>query len=267
MATVTQFNATGDGASPPVLRDTRDGYVLSEQFTVTNLSGPIAARPLEAITATGITRGAAHASVPGILADEISATLISPTIARVSVTYRPLNFEAVPPSGGGTNEAELEVGASVQIEETNLDAAGNVLVVSADVETVDENNEPYTETVAQEVRVSRQVPNATIRFRRRENDSPFYKATEYVGTVNGVAWAGAGPRQWLCTAIRGVSSDGGDTYDVTYEFHHRVGTWDASIIYKDPETDLPPDNLVDGVGRKTVQIYPIKAFDSLGVGI
>ncbi len=147
----------------------------------------------------------------------------------------------------------VEVGASVIQVETNKNAAGNVMFVSF------EDND-------QGGFVSKFVPNTTISITRREFVSPGTKARNYVGKVNSSGWgldSGAQARTWLCTGITGRSIDGGETYEVNYQFQYRAETWDETLVYIDPTTGRPPNGVSDEDGINSYIIYQTTNFNNI----
>jgi len=110
-----------------------------------------------------------------------------------------------------------------------------------------------------------QVPETVVMFERKEATSPLSKANTYSGKVNTSSLGSYGQRTLLCLGIDGTSNDGGRSWIVTYRFQYRPDTWDATIVYIDPETDRPhPDiNLGTLDGVIVEQIYQTADFDSL----
>jgi hypothetical protein len=103
-------------------------------------------------------------------------------------------------------------------------------------------------------------------FSRREGFSPAFKSRNFVGRTNSGTWGGDPPGSWLCTRIEGVSDDGGQTFNVTYEFQYNIDTWLATVVFIDPDTGRPPENLIEGEGLKQVQVYPRVDFNLLNLG-
>jgi len=146
-------------------------------------------------------------------------------IYNVTVQYaRP---DAIEKEAGETaDDSLIQVGSSVTSEETQVDKDGNQLVIQL-------TNEPD-----QNGSVDIQVPETVLLFERKEGSSPLSKSIANTGKVNSAS-LGSGTyaaKTLLCLGIEGVSSDNGDTWQVTYRFQYKPGTWNAEAVYEDPET-------------------------------
>lgn len=185
---------------------------------------------------------------------EFHTELISPSVVRVHLVYRDIIF----------NPAQIEVGASLAQVETNLDKDGNKITLSYTYPVgykLDANK--AGETITQGGFYTKLVPEATARYRRTELGSPLVKATQYVGRVNSGTFLGLSAGYWLCTSIVGRSDDGGYSFDVNYEFQVRQDGWAQKLVYINPDTGLPPEDIVDEVGAKTIDVYEDIDFDDL----
>lgn len=82
-------------------------------------------------------------------------------------------------------------------------------------------------------------------------------AQTYVGMVNKDPWGSApgAARTWLCESVRGISRDGGLSYEVTVTFHYRKKTWDFLVVFINPDTGKPPKGLKKDSGYKLVRGY------------
>jgi len=114
-----------------------------------------------------------------------------------------------------------------------------------------------------------QIPETVLGFTRRESSHPLTKALTYVGKINSVA-LGSGTfaiGTLLCLGIEGDTTDGGESYSVSYRFQYRPGTWVATVVYIDPETDRPhADVSISGVdGVEYVDIYNEVNFTALAL--
>lgn len=78
----------------------------------------------------------------------------------------------------------------------------------------------------------------------------------YCGSVNISVWSSApgGARTWICESARGISRDGGHTYELTVTFRYRSDTWDTLLVFINPDTGKPPHDLEAGTGYKKVRI-------------
>jgi len=147
----------------------------------------------------------------------------------------------------------IQVGTSLSASKTSFDKDDVKLTVT------------LTGQPDQVGEVDIQVPETVIMFERKENTSPLAKSTGYTGLVNSGAIGSYGMRTLLCLGIDGTSPDGGLSWLVTYRFQYRPDTWDATIVYIDPETDRPhPDiDLATLDGVIVEEIYQPGDFSTL----
>lgn len=249
---------------PPRLTHGSAGLALTEQMMVTGLTGPESGKSyaaLSALAGQGVFRGAPHPSVPLVYVDSIAIDMKDTSKARAIVEYRPANSSGPAPPGA---PAVTRFGASAQYEETNLDGQGNLIYVEHQVETTDEETgETFYDQVRQTPRISKQVPHPVLTMTRTETSSPAAKALQYVGTVNASSWNGGPSRTWLCVAIEGETADGGETFQVEYEFHFRPDTWDLEVVFVGDDGLPPPD--LGPSGRKDINPYKLTNFGALGL--
>lgn len=179
------------------------------------------------------------------------------SVYEVVVNYARPDFSQKEPSEDSADSV-IQVGSSVTSGKTQKDKDGNQIVVSL-------SGEPD-----QVGDVDIQTPETVLVFERRESNNPVTKSLANVGKVNSVA-LGSGTyavRTLLCLGIEGVSTDDGETWQVSYRFQYRPGTWDATIVYIDPETDRPHDDIdlsTAGTGWVEEQIYDTVDFTSLSL--
>lgn len=160
----------------------------------------------------------------------------------------------------------ITVGASVQTKQTQRDVDGKQMFVRHEFVTTDDDGNITGSTGRTDKQVGEvevQVPFVTLRFSARRNFSPAAQAKEYVGTMNQVPWQDGGLYTWLCTRIEGISRDGGETYEVDYEFAYNPETWWAVVVYIDPETNQIPPGIVVGEGLRYYQVQHSKNFGLL----
>jgi hypothetical protein len=184
--------------------------------------------------------------------EEVNPEAVDQDKVTFELLYKPPDANE---SVGEEAESVIEVGASVIQVETNKNAAGNVMSVQYGGST-------------QGGLVSKFVPQTTISVTRREFGSPGSKARNYVGKVNSSGWSldpGAQARTWLCTSINGRSIGGGG-YEVNYQFQYRDETWDETIVYMDPETGRPPNDVSDEEGINTYIVYQTTNFNNVLAG-
>ncbi|KKL74799.1 hypothetical protein LCGC14_2061310, partial [marine sediment metagenome] len=117
----------------------------------------------------------------------------------------------------------------------------------------------------------------TIIARRRERVSPgLVKAPTYTNTINSGSVFGDLKHIWKC-AISGSTDDGGDTWNVVYEFQRNwPDTWNPVIVWRDPETGKPGIDVTrpadryppsEGNGSKVVQLRRSTNFRNLQLPI
>lgn len=244
---------------------TAEGYRAERVFHVAGLTGTSSAKVLAALDNAAIpNRGDAHPDISGIQAWHHEARALTDERVEIRVVYHRPTYGSSQPD----DESQIIVGTSLQQTLVHEDIYGDLIVCE------------YTPSgsgasvIYQPVKASKLAPRSSITFIRREYESPANKSADYTEKVNEAGWdfdPQAGPYTWLCTGIKGRSTDGGATYMVTYTFLYN-GTaptynWDALVEYVDPATGKPPggpiDGLVDGVGRKIVPIYLAANFNDL----
>ena len=155
----------------------------------------------------------------------------------------------------GTSAADsvIQVGSSVSAARTNLDNAGDEIVVTL-------AGQPD-----QLAEVDIQLPQTVIQFERRESVSPLANSLAYVGRVNSVGIGSLDVGTLLCLGIDGTSADNGLTWQVTYRFQYNPDTWTATVVYIDPETDRPAEGVNYGTSAGVVyaDVYPTADFTAL----
>jgi len=251
-----------DGAT---IQEDESGYKAVRVARVTGLSGDKAQRMYDALNAPGVpVYNESHPVIPGIYCKSRSAKAQGPESAMVTLEYRR------PDSNGGSNpdEDQIEIGSSVQESETNTDVNGDLLKVYY----LPEDADPGTEEIEQVCTASVAYPQTVLRIRRKEGRSPEDKATTYTGTVNSTSWRGYDANTWLCRSIQGISNDGGDTYDVTYEFQLNWYYWQAKVVYIDSsngetpgDVSEPGPGMIHGNGVGYYDMYPQMDFRNLGL--
>lgn len=180
------------------------------------------------------------------------------TVYKVIIDYRRPSAATAEPSELEA-DAIIRLGSSVTGSKTEVDKDDTQITVTLTTAT------PTTQTGSVDI----QVPETVIEFTRREPASPRSKARTYVGKVNS---ASLGDGDYaigtlLCLGIEGETTDGGESYNVTYRFQYRPKTWVATVVYIDPETDRPHDDVdiagLDGVTY--ADIYDEANFASLNL--
>ena len=246
------------------------GYSATRVFLVTAVTGAASGRLLAAINATGIPQiGDAHPAVSSIRCSLRSAEAAGAdnSTFRVTCQYTTPTYT----TGGVDDPAQISIGSVAQDGQTTNDKDGNAIMIGP----FDYTKGAETVTMPQQSGlVSRMYPSPSVSFQRRVTsmDQLVSEATTYVGKINSVAFnlnnggtvvIGAGSA--LCTRISGVSSDGGVTFDVTYDFQVR-DSWKADVVYIDQATGLPHAEATDAnTGRKSVDIYETANFNDMGL--
>ena len=253
-----------DGAQA---RWTSAGYFETVPYKVTGLASSASGEWMyDAITASGIPSiGDSHPVASGVTVASLEVKYRAADIAMVNVLYEPTS------SGGGTStsgdDVTIEIAATLQPETAIEDVNGRQITVSYDTVIEDENGDEQESTDRTGVELEVMRPQTVIRISRTEARSPLELSRRYQGTVNRTKVFGFDAQQLQVTAITGTTEDNGATYLTTIELTSAPnnGTWHATAIYRDPETGAPPENLVRGVGIKSVQVYADELFGGLGL--
>lgn len=96
-------------------------------------------------------------------------------------------------------------------------------------------------------------------------DSPALLTSQWEGWVNSEMWLDGAPGAWKCTNVTWKLFDASTTpasYLFTFEFSlHADGDWQPEARFQDPDDGTIPYDLVQGVGIKTVVLYPSRDFN------
>lgn len=235
-----------------------DGITAVRAFRVDALDGDRFTRAASVLELGGIPRyGEPHPTIPGILCLNVEVEMSDVRQALVTCTYRRPTPRDAPDDGGGDDPgatSALEIGATVQTAKTNLDANGNLMIVSY----VPSSGPVIARSQGGTVDI--QIPSPVLSVSRRETVAPWLDALKYVGRTNRFRWNRGEERTWLCTSIRGTTDDGGVTYQTAREFAYKEETWDATVVYTDPKTGKPPSDVADFVNRE----FAIRKFQVYG---
>jgi len=250
---------------------TASGWKLTRTAMVYGLTGTASARLVAAVTAVeaeGIEIGDAHPAQSDCVLISMTPEARASDVVHVTMTYSSDPADRSEANPDDPDYAEIEVGSRCTQQETNKDVEGSTVTVGYTFPA----DYPIAEYTGRAVKASPKIPflkpETTIVYTRKEKSDPTNKALNYVGRCNTGGWSRhpeATERQWLCTGIVGRSSDGGATYRVTYEFQYRGANWDPTVMYIDPNTGAPPNDLVYGTGEKIVQIYEMIDFNGLNL--
>lgn len=210
-------------------------------------------------------------SCPGISAPNYLESVTPETIGASQVRMR-LNYKGLP-------ALQIEIGTCLTQADSNTDKDGNVIFVTYNYPAgYTQNPQNAGVQIKQGGMISKQIQETTFSLKyivgalgtpmtsgyQTASAVVLNFAQTYVGTVNMSVWGSApgGARCWLCESVRGVSHNGGLTYEVTTTFHYRkgydssgAGGWDFLLIFINPDDGKPPSDLVKDVGYKHVRGY------------
>jgi len=182
-----------------------------------------------------------------------------PDKAWATIVWKALGF------GGFNNMGSLVVRGSGSLQQvnTNFDVYGNQIIVSHTYATDDPGSfAGQTKTVTAEVQ--QLFPQIELIYEGViQLASPILFQQAYQGYVNSVWWNGGAPNTWLCTNVEWEQHNTAlspASYRVTMSFQYDSSTWNPLAIYKDPETNKPPIDLVDGIGAVNVYTQPETNF-------
>lgn len=216
-------------------------------------------------------RGEVHPTIPLLRCSTREATPLDTSKVQIVCTYEIWNSKIQ--TADENQKCQIEVGGTVQEESTNFDKDGNLMEVTH--RYVDLDNKPIliddgtgnqiAKVGKAPAEVNKQIPMMVKKFSRKEIGDPSLKAQDFLGSVNSTPVFNATARKWLCTRLDGISDDGGETYNVNYEFQLNLSTWDVTIVFIDPDTNQPPIGLIEGEGIKVFKVYREMDFNILRV--
>ena len=120
-------------------------------------------------------------------------------------------------------------------------------------------------------------PVLVIGATRREISDPANKAAQYVNKLNSSTIWGESAGRYLCTRLEGVSTNGGVTYDVTYEFQlspllkygpgfqQEYSAWDNITVHT--VNDRPIENPVFGETLGIERVFESEKFFALNLNL
>ncbi|MBU0846506.1 hypothetical protein KKH23_04900 [Patescibacteria group bacterium] len=109
-------------------------------------------------------------------------------------------------------------------------------------------------------------PNMVIRgVRYLQRTNPLITIARCLDCVNSKTWLGAAPGTVLCTNVQARMHDyhtSPRTWKFVFEFLYdgSEGGHQPDVVFRDPNTGLPPDDLIPGVGYYTATWYPSVDF-------
>lgn len=254
---VTVVEDTIQGAS---LSETASEINVERRFIVSGVTGSRTERLDEAKENSKIPRmGDVHPDIPQARVYQKDVEPLDNENFAVTVGYRP--YSAADAQVGEL--AQIEIGASLYSVQANVDVDGEVMFVE----------DPRDPAKKQGVMVDLQLPTKTIRATKRISYSPWTEADNWVGAINSnilnIGGITVSAKLALCTGITGRSIDGGNIWEVTYEFQvARPGPefdpWNPVVYATDEVTGKPyaekPDGspLEEGKHFKKFDMYPLR---------
>lgn len=258
------------------LIDGRNGIELERVFLVEGVTGAGAGKFANAARASGIPkRGERHPDDGRlfVLDVEVTPTNKDPSIFRVSCRYGDERASGSTP-GANTRAGAPEFFADVITEETTEDIFGNKLVTAytghlpeltqatnAQGDTVSIPEQTIS-LVTRSHRVQLDKPTVGVRLTRLEDAIPRALIFDMVGAVNQTTWAGFPSRTWLCRGANVRQTAEG--FEAVYTFGYNPRTWRATLTTQ-VGADIP-DDVVDGNGVQTFDVYPLYDFAASGLG-
>jgi len=211
-ATIEQSD-TIKGAS---LRTSADMIMLSRRFVVRSVGGSAENRLINADQAPNVPRvGDAYPVItdPRIFViDKDTKPLNSEnTQFEVSCFYQPATSDNQPPDDNGP--AVLTIGGSVQSVQTTNNFDGTPIVLERINQENEKDNLP-----AQPGTITKQIPIFTLIFERHEQNDPTERARKFLANKNLTTFRGFDEGKVLCTRLQGRTENGGQSYQVLYEF-------------------------------------------------
>ena len=240
-------------------KQTIEGWELTRMAIVTGVTGDGHAKIYNAANELP-SIGSAHPTISSIYLREIIPESLDANTVRFRLVYGIPKYPIMQPRLN-----TVEVGGTLNQLQTNKDADGDIISVGYTFPS-DYKLDPNLQSkmVNTSSLVNKLAPQHSIVYSRLIFNNPQFIARNFVGTVNLGGWyldGGAAARTWLCTGIVGRSNDDGISFTTTYSFQYRDETWDSVVVFIDPNTGAPPDDLVTGTGIKSYNIYPIRNFD------
>lgn len=243
-----------------VTRDTQ-GLNAARCYQVTNVESEDAA-----LDEPGVPRlGDPYPGVGFATVRSVQAQPNGPRTFKIMVSYGPPDFTSgidEPTTPGATGIIELGVASTVV--RTTQDYRGDQIILRHTYRDVLATGEIDSRTERQSGEVEYEQSQLVLIQRRVEANAPVQKSRYYSNTVNSRSVWGFDRGTLFCHPITSVSNDGGQSYQVTYQFQ-AAETWLARATFKDKTTGKPPIDLVEGQGSKLVQVYDETDFRQLGL--
>lgn len=247
-----------------------DGFTATRIFFADAVEGNFDAIQFQAIENGQIPNtGDPHPTIPLIIVDNINATSAPNSRRQVKLT---VNYKA-PRFGDSAPDEEAQtqitISATVQTVQTNKHIVNGVekliiLQYSYPTGEAPDGVDSVKEVVAT---IDKQIPLIVATLSRRESEDPAQKGFDNVGRLNSRRFIGGGKGLWLCTKIGGPSSDGGQTFQVTYEFMRKKGGWNTDVAFTDERTGkIPADIEAQPLALLNVTTQETVDFSKLDLG-
>lgn len=242
----------------------QNGWAITRQAVVRGLAdhpsgtntGKLLAEAEAALVAEVGDRGDPCPDIPvETYLEQFVPEVISPNEVRFRLIYK------------GYPRPTYELDTSLAQVESNLDASGNLIVLSYVYPSgylLDPRKAgQYFE---QGGMISRPIPEMsfTVKFiitggtwggiplNATETATLFAQFTGKVNSEDYTIGVVVGtPRQWMVTRVRGVSKDGGVSYEMAMTFQYRKQTWDQLVVYINPDDGKPPPDLLEAGGSSS----------------
>lgn len=244
----------------------QEGVVMSmtRRFIANGLTPTGIPTPdVQAFTASGMPQ---HGdSAPGntnlkVRQREYNMVQDTPTAGYVDVQYATVADWA--------NSFVFSVGSSIQQRQTDVDRLGNRIQLSwtypSDYPDEQLRGQVYTTAINETVTESNMTLTATGSL---YVDYPNQIALDWTNKVNSTFWAGAPPYFWKCAQCNARGRDIGlgraHLWEFDWVFEYHPQSWAIVAKIRDPQTGNVPDDVVNGVGIKTVDWYYTKDFNVL----
>lgn len=260
------------------------GVTATRIFLVTGLSGTAESKMKTALELSGIPKlkelHPAFKNEGKVKVESKDARALSNNQVEVTVNYAKIVDE---------DSNKISLGSTVQLERTNfaftfrgaksfLGRDKQIILKHTFREDDKQTGESIIRDEFQTAEVDIQEPNATAVFRSKKkfNVKQVLVLFDQVGTVNEGPFLedsveeGSDKLLWLCTGISAESNDGGEFFDMTFEFQQKKQGWDATVIFIDPTTDRPVKDPDEGkLGEaslvKNVIMYRSTDFTKFGL--
>jgi len=227
-----------------------EGWTSTRIFFVSGIVGNPDSIGYEAIRSGAIPRvGMPHPTIPLILVDSISSKPEGANMVELTISYKAR-------SGGGTEpdeeaQTQMTVGGSVQNVQTNKhivknkgkkDSEEKIIVEYVYPDNLSPEGKPKGFVYKVVATINKQIPNLVVNFSRTESNNPLAKAVKHLGKLNSKPFLGDKAGFWMCTNLGGPSNDGGETYQVSYEFTRSEGGWNTDVAFADERTGKIPED-------------------------